>query len=194
MIDVNSHESTKELYDDSNFYPFDGMVSEKKYDFSSNIYSSAPNLSSPIQPSFLENFSEGFPYDLGLNQESPFDLGTQDCFLPFGGIVNSNTGIPFADNTLDKNNTLYTIQSMPDTFDLLKDVDEDLDNNYDSRALDYIDRATFKPKDVEYILSQIENNNPAIIKTLMAYRIPYPVAKLLLRRIVKLSLTYYSNK
>lgn len=46
---------------------------------------------------------------------------------------------------------------------------------------------------VNAILSDIEKNNPSIIRTLMAYRMPYPVAKMFLRKIIKLTIQQHNK-
>ena len=43
---------------------------------------------------------------------------------------------------------------------------------------------------VEKILIKIETSHPSIIKTLMAYRIPYPVAQNIIRKIIRITLMY----
>ena len=42
--------------------------------------------------------------------------------------------------------------------------------------------------DVNEVFSLIEKDNPGILATMKAYRIPYPIAKLLIKKIIKISL------
>lgn len=42
--------------------------------------------------------------------------------------------------------------------------------------------------EVNKILSLIEKDNPGILATMKAYRIPYPITKLLIKKIIKISL------
>ena len=42
--------------------------------------------------------------------------------------------------------------------------------------------------DVNELFSLIEKDNPGILATMKAYRIPYPIAKLLIKKIIKISL------
>ncbi|WP_244834758.1 hypothetical protein [Clostridium sp. BJN0001] len=44
------------------------------------------------------------------------------------------------------------------------------------------------------ILKSLEKNEPNIIATFSSYKIPYPITKILLQKIIKLSLDYYDNK
>lgn len=44
------------------------------------------------------------------------------------------------------------------------------------------------------ILESIEKNEPNIIAAFSSYKIPYPVTKVLLKKIIKLSLDYYDKK
>lgn len=66
-----------------------------------------------------------------------------------------------------------------DYYDKDKDEDEDYyDNDY-------------KYRDVERICRMIERYNPGILRTMVRYGVPYPVARRLCRRIVRLTLRYY---
>ncbi|MCY6957127.1 hypothetical protein [Clostridium brassicae] len=59
--------------------------------------------------------------------------------------------------------------------------DEFYDDKYDSKI---------RPRDVDRICRMIERNNPEIIRTMMRYGVPYPVAIRLCRRIVRITLRY----
>ncbi len=65
-------------------------------------------------------------------------------------------------------------------------IDLEDDNNSSSKNKDYT-------SDIDSILIDIENNNSAVINTFKAYRIPHPISKLLLKRIIRLTLMYYDN-
>lgn len=72
--------------------------------------------------------------------------------------------------------------------DLLKDLNLNIEEDYfpseDSRNIE---------NQVSSILKKIENNNTPILNTIKAYKVPYPIARLLVRRIVRLTLIYSNN-
>ena len=43
---------------------------------------------------------------------------------------------------------------------------------------------------IDEIFKKIEDNNSVVLATMKAYRIPYPIAKLLIKNIIKLTLEY----
>lgn len=47
--------------------------------------------------------------------------------------------------------------------------------------------------EVNEIFSLIEKDNPGILATMKAYRIPYPITKLLIKKIIKISLDNYKR-
>ena len=47
-----------------------------------------------------------------------------------------------------------------------------------------------KESEVDKIFKKIEDNNSVVLATMKAYRIPYPIAKLLIKNIIKLTLEY----
>lgn len=68
-----------------------------------------------------------------------------------------------------------------------KDYDDYYDKDYDK---DYKDK-DYKYGDVERICRMIERYNPGIFRTMARYGVPYPVARRLCERIVRLTLRYY---
>ncbi len=51
-------------------------------------------------------------------------------------------------------------------------------------------RSDSKENDIDEIFKKIEGNNSVVLATMKAYRIPYPIAKLLIKNIIKLTLEY----
>lgn len=74
------------------------------------------------------------------------------------------------------------------TSELFKELNLNIDEDYypseESRNIE---------NEVNSILEKIENNNISILNTLKAYKVPYPIARLLVRRIVRLTLIYSNN-
>ena len=48
-------------------------------------------------------------------------------------------------------------------------------------------------KDANKILMKIEKYNPGIFRYLRMYGVPYPVAKKIIRKIIKVTLMYYDD-
>lgn len=67
--------------------------------------------------------------------------------------------------------------------------------NKDYKDKDYYDKdyydKDYKYRDVQRICRMIERYNPGIFRTMLRYGVPYPVARRLCRRIVRLTLRYY---
>jgi hypothetical protein len=78
-------------------------------------------------------------------------------------------------------------QMMIDLDDEDDSDDEDSDDNFMGRNNDEgnNDRAN-----VDTILRKIEKNNPAIFGNLNLYNVPYPIARKLVRRIIRLTMNY----
>lgn len=71
----------------------------------------------------------------------------------------------------------------PSSSAVLRNMDLDMDDLYDpDRKKDNTD--------VERIYSMIEKNHRTLFNTFSSYRIPYPVAKIMIKRIIKLTLSY----
>lgn len=67
------------------------------------------------------------------------------------------------------------------------DEDEILDLNQDENS------EMRQKNPIQKIFSQIQNNNPEIYRTLLAYNIPKPIAKTLMKKIIRLTLVYSKN-
>jgi len=66
--------------------------------------------------------------------------------------------------------------------DILRHFDYSLDyNNYNTRD-------SISSKDVDKIFDDIEKNHPGILSTMKAYRIPYPIAKVLIKKIIYITI------
>lgn len=64
------------------------------------------------------------------------------------------------------------------------------DKDYNYKDKDYYDK-DYNYRDVERICKMIERYNPGILRTMVRYGVPYPVARRLCERIVRLTLRYY---
>ena len=74
--------------------------------------------------------------------------------------------------------------------DLINPVD--ILRNFISEDIELSDdcRDDSKENYVDAIFKKIEDNNSMVLATMKAYRIPYPIAKLLIKNIIKLTLEY----
>ncbi|WP_195987343.1 hypothetical protein [Clostridium sp. D53t1_180928_C8] len=82
----------------------------------------------------------------------------------------------------EKVNDRYLDDSI-NTIDILRNLDISLDfSSTDSRKYNCTE------DEVNELFALIEKDNPGILATMKAYRIPYPIAKLLIKKIIKISL------
>lgn len=105
--------------------------------------------------------------------------------------VKSNTSVEYQSEVDDsilysynepKVNERYIDDSV-NILDILRNFDISLDfSSYGSR------KNNCSEDEVNKILSLIEKDNPGILATMKAYRIPYPITKLLIKKIIKISL------
>jgi hypothetical protein len=117
---------------------------------------------------------------------------------PFNGalpILPNMNSIPNED--IDNNNSalnsekFYTFnplatpsnRELPNIIELLSNFDLDLDEDVDLVR-------NCSDKGIDRIYEKIEKNHPEIFALVRAYNIPYPIFKLLIRRVIKLSVNY----
>lgn len=72
---------------------------------------------------------------------------------------------------------------IPNTFDVLRGLDLDLDETKDLER-------THSDNDVNKIYSRIEKSNPGIFATFYSYRIPRPIVRVIVKRLIRLTLSY----
>lgn len=89
--------------------------------------------------------------------------------------LNKEFGVNIADN------------SVPTTFDVLRNLDLDLNEEED------LGRANHD-NDVNKIYSKIEQRHPGIFATLYSYRIPRPIVRVIVKRLIRLTLSYSNDK
>ncbi|EES48219.1 hypothetical protein NE172_09985 [Clostridium botulinum] len=70
---------------------------------------------------------------------------------------------------------------------VLRGFDLDLNENEDLERVN-------SDNDVNRIYLKIEEKNPNLLTTLSLYGIPYPIARVMIKRIIKLSLQYYKER
>ncbi len=124
--------------------------------------------------------SDKIPYSLG----SQIDLRDQ--------AINDALGV--SSELYSYNNTSKTpidvTTDIPTPTDILREFDMDLDEN---ELLGSYTRYG-KKCNPEQIFQRIRVNNPLILRTLESYRIPFPIAKTLIKRIIALTNNYCNRE
>jgi len=77
--------------------------------------------------------------------------------------------------------------TIPTTFDVLRSLDLDLDETEDLERVN-------SDNDVNKIYSKIEKGNPGIFATLYSYRIPRPIVRVIVKRLIRLTLSYCNRE
>lgn len=108
-------------------------------------------------------------------------------------LFSSETGFPelcyHSDDSSDYSMNRYinvANNTIPTTFDILRNLDLDLDETED------LERSN-PNNDIKKIYSKIEKKHPGIFATLYSYRIPRPIVRVIIKRLIKSTLLY-SNK
>lgn len=121
--------------------------------------------------------------DRSLYKDASFDFNSNLDLFP------SETGLPelcyYTDDPSDAMNRDFNIagNTIPTTFDVLRNLDLDLDEIED------LERAN-SSNDINKIYSRIERTNPGIFATLYSYRIPRPIVRVIIKRLIRLTLSY----
>lgn len=86
-----------------------------------------------------------------------------------------------------KNSKIISTMRIPTPSEILQNFDLDLDESEDLERDD-------SKNDVDRIYLQIEKKNPSILATFSAYGIPIPITRVIIKRLIKLSLLYHNKK
>ena len=140
-------------------------------------------LTTPISP--VSNLQQNTPMPI-----MPYPENIPDMNLSNNTSQNEQNQLEYPDEinpddlysyneSRDSENYIYTSIN---PVDILRNFNFNIDSD-ETR-----DNSTYKS--IENIFDLIEKNNPSILSTMKAYRIPYPVAKLLIKKIISLTLKY----
>lgn len=131
-----------------------------------------------VPPSFMNrNFNDDISYD--PNNNCGLDLFTSETGLPELCYYSNEP-----DDALNRSyNTNTANNTIPTTFDILRNLDLDLDERED------LGRA-HSDNNVNNIYSRIEQRHPGIFATLYSYRIPRPIVRVIIKRLISLTLSY----
>lgn len=132
-------------------------------------------------PSNIPNIQTTQPINQNINTDNfPSSFPTQSSDLEYPSELNSGDLYSYNKPRLNENYDLDLINPV----DILRNfISEDIELS------DYC-RDNSKANYVDAIFKKIENNNSMVLATMKAYRIPYPIAKLLIKNIIKLTLEY----
>lgn len=146
-----------------------------------------------INSNNLDSSTEFIPFDT-----SNYTSQQLQCFMPFKPNNILSNSLSFIDLKKNKYNnlTFNTALSLINPINLkinmftqnlhhniAKSLEKNLDNRYSLK--DDLSSISLKASN---IVSSIEDTNPAILKTLEAYNIPYPISELLIKKIVLITL------
>lgn len=65
--------------------------------------------------------------------------------------------------------------------------------NFADDESDITRKGKYTDKDIDDIFASIEKNNVGILATMRAYRVPYPIAKIVIKKIIRISLDNYTK-
>lgn len=119
--------------------------------------------------------------DMELQEDIPFDDNLDDS-------VDNNL-----DSGVDEDLRDTTEENIQDEAaeNIEENIEDTRDEVEDSPAeIEYDENQFRSPADVNSILRKIEKNNPMLIRRLVMYGVPYPVAVRMVRRIIYLTLEY----
>ena len=145
----------------------------------------------------LTNIPNINPLNMGPNYTIPEGFNMNNTSSQTGTSTASNPKFDNSYNSFEKlNDYMKTYEKSgvirsdkeiedPPHMEILRELD--LGSEYDSIYRDD------KSKEIDSIFKKIEENHGAVISTLKAYRIPYPIISLLVKKIIKITLEH-SNK
>lgn len=144
----------------------------------------------------IKNIAPSTPY--------PSNIPDIDTTQMFPNINNNN--INNAPSSFPSEYTQLEYPSEVSSEDLYSYNKPSLNDNYDKNFVNPLDilrnftledtelsdsyRSDKNENDVDEIFKRIEENNSVVLATMKAYRIPYPIAKLLIKNIIKLTIEY----
>lgn len=155
----------------------------------SNLFLGFPNIGQPTPLQSMDVIAKEkeksaplTPYPNNIPNVEPGTSGLKNTYSE----TSPESPIPFVVDTSDED--LYSYNETRLNSDYLDNVVDHLDilKNFDL-SIDEL-RGKDNSCTVDEIFKDIEENNSGIIATMKAYRIPYPIAKLLIKKIIKMSI------
>lgn len=173
-----------------------------------NIYNSGnTNLPNAINPNNATNTmpnpnttnNNNFNNNSNINAPNNINPNNANNTIPNNTNMNNTNSFPNNSNALEYPSELnsddlysYNTPRLKDTYD--KNFVNPLDvlRNFTLEDIELPDwcRNDSNVNDIDEIFKKIEENNSVVLATMKAYRIPYPIAKLLIKNIIKLTIQY----
>ena len=122
---------------------------------------------------------------INVNNNHNLDLFPSETGLPELCYYSNESEDSKSRNTNFDMNTAK--DTLPTTFDVLRSLDLDLDETEDLERVN-------SDNDVNKIYSKIEKGNPGIFATLYSYRIPRPIVRVIVKRLIRLTLSYCNRE
>ena len=108
-------------------------------------------------------------------------------------LFSSKIGLPelcyYSDETnaaMSRNSNIAIGNEIPSTFDVLRNLDINLNETEDLERV-------YSNSDINKVYSRIEQRHPGIFATLYSYRIPNSIVRVIIKRLVRLTLLYYNQ-
>ena len=152
------------------------------------ILTNIPNMN-PLNMGPSYTIPEGFDMNNTNSQTGASKTGASTALNPkVDNSYNSFEKLNDYMKTYEKSGVIRSDKEIEDPphMEILRELD--LGSQYDSIYRDD------KSKEIDSIFKKIEENHGAIISTLKAYRIPYPIISLLVKKIIKITLEHSSKE
>ena len=173
--------------DDLSFVPLNVKQELNPINSSFPLLMNLNNLTTP--PSPITNLQQGNSVPIMVYPTDVPDMylynninSTKETNLQYPDQVSSDDLYSYNESRYD-NNYIYNCIN---PIDILRNFDLNIDE-YDTRA-------NVSDNSIDNIFTSIEKNNPGILGTMKAYRIPYPIAKLIIKKIIFLTLKYEKGR
>ena len=172
---------------------YDGGLPSSNYNANNMNTMNSQNQGTATNPSYDNNSgytpnlinNPNSPQNKDLSIQYPDDTSSDTLYSYNNANVNttntSNTTPNTSTNNINNNNT--TNANVKNPAELLRSLNLDVDEDIDLIRC-------CKDDDINKLYKEIENDCPGILSLLEAYNIPSPIAKLIVRRIIKITMRY----
>lgn len=129
-----------------------------------------------VPPVFMESrFYDNSYYDFNL------DLFSSEIGFPELCYYSDESN-----DTMSRNSNITIYNEIQSTFDILRNLDI---NSDETEELERV----YSNSDINEVYSKIEKRHPGIFATLYSYRIPRSIVRVIIKRLVRLTLLYYNQ-
>lgn len=160
--------------------------------YPSNISDIEKTQTSPYQPKNNNNNNLNTnPNKNNINTNFNNNLNSNNNNVP-SSFPSQSTDLEYPSELNSDDLYSYNKPRMNDNYDesIINPLDILRNFSFDDIQLSDSFRNDNKENYIDEIFKKIEDNNSVVLATMKAYRIPYPIAKLLIKNIIKLTLEY----